>query len=83
MAPFLGAVVVIVVAWTALSWWLANATLLPMPGTVLATSAALITSGQLFVHAGPSIGRIILAWAVAAALRRHRIGGEITRTHGG
>lgn len=68
MAPFVGAAVVIVLVWSALSALLANATLLPTPQAVLATLAGLVGSGQIFAHAGTSVGRIVLSWAVAAAV---------------
>ena len=66
--PFVAAAVVIVLAWAALSRLVANPTLLPSPETVLATLWTLVASGKLFEHAGTSVGRIFLSWAIACAV---------------
>jgi ABC-type nitrate/sulfonate/bicarbonate transport system permease component len=68
MVPFVGSAVVIVLAWALLSFVLANSTLLPMPVTVLETLVKLVTSGEIFSHAGSSIGRIVVSWALAAVV---------------
>lgn len=67
-SPLLAAAAVIVLLWAALSQLLANPTLLPPPHTVLVTLWTLLVSGKLFEHAGTSVGRIFLSWAVACAV---------------
>jgi NitT/TauT family transport system permease protein len=67
-APVLTAAVAIGLLWVLLSWMLANPTLLPPPDTVLATLWTLLRSGKLFEHAGTSVGRIFLSWAIACAV---------------
>ena len=66
--PFLLAAVAIVAVWAALSSLLENPTLLPAPHTVVATLWALLASGKLVEHAGTSVGRIFLSWAIACAV---------------
>jgi ABC-type nitrate/sulfonate/bicarbonate transport system permease component len=66
--PFFLAAAAIVAVWAALSSLLENPTLLPAPHTVVATLWALLASGKLVEHAGTSVGRIFLSWAIACAV---------------
>ncbi len=59
---------VIVLSWAMTAWLMANPTLLPSPFEVARTLARLVASGVLFVHSSTSLGRIFLAWVLAASV---------------
>ena len=59
---------VFVAAWWALSAWTANPALLPSPRAVVDALRDLGVDGELFLHAGISLGRMLLSLALAGAL---------------
>ena len=66
--PFPLAALTILVVWALLSRMMGNVTLLPSPLTVIQTFGELAASGAILVHTGASVGRIFLAWSLAAML---------------
>jgi len=59
---------VFLVAWWVLSAWTANPALLPSPLAVIAAIADLAGDLELFLHAGISLGRMLLSLALASLL---------------
>jgi len=60
--------VVFMAAWWALSAWTGNPVLLPTPRAVIDALAELGGDGELFLHAGISLGRMLLSLALACVL---------------
>ena len=54
--------------WAALAAWTGNPVLLPSPWSVVSAFAELAQDGELFVHAGISLGRMVVALVIAAGL---------------
>jgi len=54
--------------WAAVALWTANPVLLPSPRAVAAAFVELAADGELFSHAGVSLGRMIVALAIAGGL---------------
>jgi len=67
--PYLWAAIFIVFVWQmAVIFTQAHVALLPPPLLAAKTFAELVVNGQLFVHAGASLGRVISAWLLSAAV---------------
>jgi len=67
--PYLWAAIFIVFVWQmAVIFTQAHVALLPPPLLAAQTFAELVVNGQLFVHAGASLGRVISAWLLSAAV---------------
>ena len=67
--PFLYAGVFIVVVWQSVATFTdAHVALLPPPLLTARAFFELLISGELFVHAGASLGRVIVAWLLSAAI---------------
>ena len=67
--PFLYAGVFIVVVWQSVETFTdAHVALLPPPLLTARAFFELLISGELFVHAGASLGRVIVAWLLSAAI---------------
>jgi len=56
------------VAWWALSRWTANPALLPSPLAVIEAIIELVADGEIFTHAGISLGRMLISLALASLL---------------
>jgi len=59
---------VFAVVWTLIAHWTANPVLLPTPLAVVDALAGLARDLELFVHAGISLGRMVISVAIATAL---------------
>ena len=59
---------VFIAAWWALSIWTANLALLPSPFAVIAAIVDLARELELFMHAGISLGRMLISLALASLL---------------
>ena len=59
---------VFAIAWELLSRWTANPILLPSPLAVLDALRELALDGELFLHAGVSLARMVASLAIASAL---------------
>jgi len=69
LLPLLYAVVAIVAAWQAVVLiFRPHVSLLPPPWTAAVTFAGLIASGELFVHIGMSLSRVVSAWLIAGLI---------------
>ncbi|MEX2311275.1 MAG: ABC transporter permease [Rhodospirillales bacterium] len=67
--PYLYAGIVIITVWQAVvSLTNAHVALLPPPLLTAKTFYGLIISGELFVHAGVSLGRVVVAWLLSAVI---------------
>lgn len=67
--PYLYAMVAIVVVWQLVILLTgADPSILPRPGVTARTFAAMVASGEIFVHAGMSLGRVVTAWLMAAVV---------------
>lgn len=65
--PTLGAVLVILVVWSLLSWRY-GAYVLPSPGAVLRGFAGILKSGEIWKHTGASLYRIVVGFGCAVAV---------------
>ncbi|MEP0339223.1 MAG: ABC transporter permease [Alphaproteobacteria bacterium] len=67
--PYLWAAIFIVFVWQmVVVFTQAHVALLPPPLLAAKTFAELVVNGQLFVHAGASLGRVVSAWLLSAAI---------------
>lgn len=67
--PYLLAAVVVVAVWQAVIVTARpSAAVLPTPWQTVLTLETLIASGELFVHIGASLGRVMVAWVLAAVV---------------
>lgn len=67
--PYLLAAAVVVAVWQAIIVIVRpSAAVLPTPWQTVLTLETLIASGELFVHIGASLGRVLVAWVLAAAV---------------
>ncbi len=67
--PYLYAGVAIVAVWqAAVTFTSAHVAILPPPALAAETLIELILSGELFVHIQASLGRVLLAWGIAAVI---------------
>jgi ABC-type nitrate/sulfonate/bicarbonate transport system permease component len=57
-----------VVGWWALSRWTSNPALLPSPFAVVDAIAELVADGEIFMHAGISLGRMFISLGIASLL---------------
>jgi ABC-type nitrate/sulfonate/bicarbonate transport system permease component len=65
---YLRTMAVFAAVWSLVAWWTANPVLLPQPGAVLEALAELGAELELFLHAGISLGRLIVSLALASLL---------------
>lgn len=65
---YLRTMAVFIVVWWALSLWTANPVLLPSPFSVIAAIAELAIDLELFLHAGISLGRMLISLALASLI---------------
>lgn len=67
--PYLYAVMFIVFIWQlVVTFTNAHVALLPPPLLTAETFIELAVSGELFIHAGASLGRVVSAWLISAAI---------------
>ncbi len=67
--PYLYAGVFIIVVWQAIATFTdAHVALLPPPLLTATAFLELLISGELFVHVGASLGRVIVAWLLSTAI---------------
>jgi ABC-type nitrate/sulfonate/bicarbonate transport system permease component len=67
--PYFAAFAAVVLVWQAVVMLSgAHVSILPPPAMAAETFAALVASGDIFRHAFASLGRVIAAWALAAAV---------------
>jgi ABC-type nitrate/sulfonate/bicarbonate transport system permease component len=67
--PYLGAFAVVVAVWQfAVLVSGAHVSILPPPALAAETLGKLVASGEIFRHAGASLGRVVAAWTPAAAV---------------
>jgi len=59
---------VFALVWSAIAWWTDKSILLPSPLAVLQAFVDLARDGELFEHAGISLGRMAISLAIASAL---------------
>ena len=59
---------VFVAGWWALSRWTSNPALLPSPFAVVDAIVELVADGEIFMHAGISLGRMLISLGIAALL---------------
>lgn len=67
--PFLYAAIFIIVVWQAVVLATdAHPSILPPPWTVAKGFAGLVASGEIFLHTGVSLARVVSAWLLSAAI---------------
>ncbi len=67
--PYIYAAIFIVIVWQmVVVFTQAHVALLPPPLLTAKTFVELIASGELFVHTGASLGRVVAAWLISAAV---------------
>ena len=69
---YLRTMAVFLVVWALVARWTANAVLLPSPLVVIEAFVDLARDLELFVHAGISLGRMLLSIAHRVAASRFR-----------